>query len=73
VSSNISYRVRLKDNPDEIRIDAEDVNLDCPCSEFSGESLENMTCSHEKAWFNFTKESITVAAIPYAQIVYIID
>lgn len=73
MSSYISYRVKIKDSPEEVRVDADDVNVDCPCGEFANEQLENMTCTHEKAWFNFTKGDQTVAAIPFNQVLYIID
>lgn len=71
MSTYISYQVKIKDNPELLRIDAEDVDLMCSCLDREAGEYK---CNHKRAWFNFTNDKEqTVAAIPYDQVIYIID
>ena len=66
MSTYRNYRIKLKDSPDELKVQADDVDLD-------GEG--------ESKWYNFLKndeedadeDRQTIAAIPYSQVLYIIS
>jgi hypothetical protein len=72
MSTYATYHVKLKGVQEELQVNADDVKLMCPCADLSSDTV---SCAHEQAWFNFIKgdDEQTVAAIPYSQVVYIVD